>query len=256
MPEPPNSALIVTRLVVIGLFIQWLRLMSGLSFVWTIRLGYLLIVLCFFEVLFDPKLKKRYLRETLTVIIVIWAAWFTDAVALARPNLEYHAWTIPGDYPDGEMVGGIKWRSAHFTDLRFTVANSSDDDYDDLSIIFFPDVRPAAIGQVSDLPGVTFINNNKIAEGHSSGIGPDGKPFQQEMKLSLSSPEVVCSKLRPREVLQVVMAIVNAPVNAPDLPDAYYGPKITPTKMRVEIKLRKGQQPLSVNGDLVITNQK
>jgi hypothetical protein len=261
--EPPHIALIVgrlfivgRRLFIVGLFIQWVRLMSGLSFTWTVWLGYILMVLCLLEVLFDPIFKKQYVRPVLVALISAWVIWFSVTVTLARPNLEYRAWTIPGDYPEGQVIGGIEWRSAHFTDLRFTVVNLSDDDYDNLSIQFMPDIKPAAIGQVSELPGVTFINHNSISEAHSSGIGPDGKPFDQELKPSLTSPEVICSKLGPGEVLQVVMAIVNAPINAPDLPDGLYGPKITPQKMMIKIKLKKGQQPLSISGTLDIDHTK
>src|SRR6202043_2503418 len=123
--------------------------------------GYLLMPLCLLEARVDPVWKKKSVRLFLSVVIILWAAWFTLAVTLARPNLEYHAWSIGGDYQDGEMLGGIKWRSQHFTDLRFSVFNKSDSDYDGLSITFFPDVRPVAIGQISDLAGVSFINNNR-----------------------------------------------------------------------------------------------
>jgi hypothetical protein len=130
------------------------------------------------------------------------------------------------------------------------VVNRSDDDYDDVAITFFPDQSPVAIGQVGDVPGVSFINNNKIAEAHSSGIGPNGKPFQQEFQVALSRPEVVCNKLRSGQALQVVMAIANGLAPAPDLPDEAYGPKIRPSKMKVDIKLHRGQQPLAISGTL------
>jgi hypothetical protein len=54
----------------------------------------------------------------------------------------------------------------------------------------------------------------------------------------------------PDRIVGVVMAIANGPVAAPDLPDAAYGPKVRPSKMRIELKLRKGQQPLMIKGTL------
>jgi len=130
--------------------------------------------------------------------------------------------------------------------LRFAITNKSDNDYDDVSVKFSPDESPVAIGQVSEIPGVSFVNNNAIAESHVTGIGPDGKPLRGRLELSLVDPEVVCAKLRAGKTLQVVMAIANG--LGPDLPDNLYGPKIRARSMRIQIKLRKGQQPLSVDG--------
>jgi hypothetical protein len=245
--EPTPKTLIFARCALIALFVAWLRLMSGISFTWTIWLGYLLIGLSFVEAWLDPILKKKWVRSLLTVGIAVWAAWFTMAVALARPNLEYHAWSIAGDYEEGAMVGDIHWRPKHFVDLRFSIVNKSGDDYDDVDINLRPDKTPVAISQVGRVPGVTFITTNgKIAEVHAEGIGPDGKPFQQQYKPGLSRAEVVCEKLRAGQPLQIVLAIANFPRGIPDLPDDAYGPKVRPSKMLVEVKLRKGQQHLAI----------
>jgi hypothetical protein len=247
--EPTPKTLIVSRCALIMLLIQWLRLMSGLSFAWTIWLGYLLIGLSLVEVWFEPILKKDWVRSLLTVGIAVGAAWFTIAITLARPNLEYHAWSIAGDYEEGTVVGDIHWRPKHFVDLRFSITNKSGDDYDDVDINLIPDKTPVAIGQIGSVPGVTFITTNgKIAEIHAEGIGPDGKPFQQQYKLSFSRAEVVCEKLRAGQPLQIVLAIANFPSGIPDLPDSAYGPKVRPNKMRVEVKLLRGQQHLAVAG--------
>jgi hypothetical protein len=239
--QAQKTPLILARCAIIMLFIQWLRLMGGLSFTWTIWLGYLLILLCLLEAWFDPIWRKKWVRYSLTVGVILWAAWFTMAVVLARPNLEYLAWSIGGDYKEPTEIGGIKWRSQHFVDLRLSVFNKSDEDYDDLAINFFPDVTAVAMGQVSNLPGVTFINNNPATEAHTSGVGPDNKPFQQPFELSLIRPEVICNKLRPGQTLQVVIAVANTPIAGADLFDNMYGPKVRPKKMTIEVKLKRGQ---------------
>lgn len=217
--------------------------MAGISFAWTIWLGYLLILLILTEVWFEPLFKKKWLRYLLTAGVALLALWFTVAVVLAQPNLFYQAWSIGGDYKEFEVIGGIMWRPKHFTDLRFEVTNKSDDDYDDVRIALYPDQQPVAIGQVTNLPGVSFINNNLIAEAHTSGTGPDGKPAQDQFVRTLARPEVVCSKLHPGEALQIVIAIAQG--LGPDLPDNMYGPKIRAGKMRIEVKLKRGQQLLT-----------
>jgi hypothetical protein len=238
-----SSALIAIRLAGIGLLIQWLRVMAGISFAWTIWLGYLLIFLGLAEVWLEPLFKDKRLRYLLTAAVVGVGLWFTLAVVLARPNLYYQAWSIGGDYKEFEVIGGILWRPKHFTDLRFEVTNKSDDDYDDVRITFFPDQRTVAIGQITSLPGVAFINNNVIAEAHSSGTRPDGTPAQDQFVRTLARPEVVCSKLHPGEALQIVIAIAQG--LGPDLPDNMYGPKIRASKMKIEVKVKRGQQSLT-----------
>lgn len=252
-PTPVPYALIIGRCILIAVLIQLLRVLTGISFTWTILLAYLLIGLGFVEAWFDPVWKKKWLRYSLTIAVVAAAVWFTWAVTLARANLEYHAWSIRGDYEEGAMVGDIQWRPKHFVDLRFAITNKSGDDYDDVDINLRPDKTPVAISQVGSVPGVTFITTNgTIAEVHGEGIGPDGKPFQKQFKPSFSRAEVVCPKLRAHQTLQIALAIVNFPVGIAELPDEAYGPKVRPSKTLVEVRLRKGQQHLAVTDTIDI----
>lgn len=64
-----------------------------------------------------------------------------------------------GVYPNGTVLGGIMW-TADLRDLRVTFANESKYDYKDLDLsihLHYPSTLIRQIGQVSDLPGVSFI---------------------------------------------------------------------------------------------------
>lgn len=67
---------------------------------------------------------------------------------------------IKDTYAFGTILGGIKW-SSEFRDLRVIFENLTDDDYQDLDVTIrpdFPDITIAAIGQISNIPNVTFFN--------------------------------------------------------------------------------------------------
>lgn len=57
-------------------------------------------------------------------------------------------------------MGGIKW-TPNFRDLRIIFDNSSDEDYQNLDFTIrpdFPNITIAGIGQISNIPNVTFAN--------------------------------------------------------------------------------------------------
>jgi hypothetical protein len=77
------------------------------------------------------------------------------------------------EYPVGTVLGGILW-SNRFSELRVFFVNATAKDYRDLDFTLVPDEPIAAIGQVTNLPNVSFspaadpIFRQELIEGTTS----------------------------------------------------------------------------------------
>src|SRR6202142_1072834 len=113
-----------------------------------------------------------------------------------------------GNYPSGTNIGGIDW-SPRFSDLRIVVMNASDSDYNDLDLTLQPDVSVAAIGQISNLPDVSF---SPVADPTYSITFVDGATKRQTaIPLVLVSSDggyrVRCVLLPRKRKLEIIMAV-------------------------------------------------
>jgi len=103
-------------------------------------------------------------------IIAIISFLFLLYDLLIRPRiipapLLMRSMLLNGGYRIGTILGGIKW-TPDLRDLRVLFGNPTDRDYQDLDITIrpdFPNVTITAIGQVSDIPDVTFVNTKMQA---------------------------------------------------------------------------------------------
>jgi hypothetical protein len=98
----------------------------------------------------------------------------TDKTLLIKPTpLVIRSLLINQPYSFGTILGGIKW-SSDYRDLRIIFDNPTDDDYHDLDMIVSPDLHNmiiAGIGQISNLPNVTF--HNPVMQAY---LNQNGKP--------------------------------------------------------------------------------
>src|SRR6266567_2429075 len=121
---------------VLNILIGLVRVMQGISYLWTIVLAYAFFMLCMLEIWFEPSLRR--LRWPLSVVIVSAIFWFSIAVPFAKSPLELKAYVPPGGHADAASIGGIYWDS-HFTDLRIAISNSTANDYQNLDVLLKPD---------------------------------------------------------------------------------------------------------------------
>ena len=87
--------------------------------------------------------------------------------------LNIRALLINQPYSSGTILGGIKW-SSDYRDLRIIFDNSTENDYQDIDMIVgpdFPKIIIAAIGQISNIPNVTF--HNPVMQAY---LNPNGQP--------------------------------------------------------------------------------
>lgn len=81
---------------------------------------------------------------------------------------------VVGTYPPGTALGGIGW-DGDLRDLRLSIENPTDGDVSDLDFVIrpdFPNVYITQIGEVSNVPAVSFVSTELYAR-----QGPNGEPL-------------------------------------------------------------------------------
>jgi hypothetical protein len=114
---------------------------------------------------------KRWLRLCCMSMVIGAVAGFTFGIVLKPAPIIVGAEMRLEPYAEGTLLGGIKW-SPDLRDLRVTIENPSNDDYEDVDVTVrpdFPDIPIISIGQVSNIPGVTFITTELQAWQPSTG---------------------------------------------------------------------------------------
>ena len=79
--------------------------------------------------------------------------YYTLWTKTGRIVLDIVATTSAAERPAGDNIGGIPW-SNRYADLRVTIRNISEVDYDSVDLVLVPDVPIMAAAQLSGLPGV------------------------------------------------------------------------------------------------------
>jgi hypothetical protein len=114
---------------------------------------------------------NSWMRVCGIFIVLVAAGGFTRGVVLKPAPVVVRSEMVPEPYAEGVVLWGIKW-SSDLRDLRVTIENPSDDDYENIDVTVrpdFPDTPIIAIGQVSNIPGVTFMSTELQAWQPSAG---------------------------------------------------------------------------------------
>lgn len=135
-------------------------------------------------------------------------------------------------YPIDTILGGIKW-TPDLRDLRVLFGNPTDGDYQDLDITIrpdFPNITIIAIGQVSNLPDVSFVNPKMQAFQKPNGTpivkfeetevyikGDAWKGFKQgpgsvSLRVCANHYRFRCRKLPHHTTLELTLAISKADI--------------------------------------------
>jgi hypothetical protein len=127
---------------------------------------------------------------------------------LSRFPLNLFAIVSDGDYPDGTNLGNIAW-STRFSDLRVVVTNQTDFDYRDVDLTLQPDVPIAAIGQISNLPDVSFspVADSTVSVSLIDGVTKKQRAIPLVLVASDGGYRVRCGLLPHKRKLEVVIAV-------------------------------------------------
>jgi len=132
----------------------------------------------------------------------------------AKPNKQppplMEPWVNVSDaeYPPGTNLGGIKW-SNRFTELRVVFSNASPTDYHDLDFTLIPDQPIAAIGQITNLPEVSFSAAADLAARQEFVEGGTGRRIANPLVLiaSRGGYRARCQLLPRKARLEILIAI-------------------------------------------------
>jgi hypothetical protein len=174
--------------------------MVGAFFVY---LGFLLLAV---ELCIEPWLVKR----SNWVLIGSFAIWmllldvFTIGVVLYRPLLKISFATFDGDYPDGSLVGGIRWQTK-MSELRMYVVNISDRDYGNVeAIVMSPEHWVRAVAQVNSIPKASVELFSPISTHTRDEEKKHDIPYI--IDASGAGFHLICEKLPSRGVIEIIAA--------------------------------------------------
>ena len=148
-------------------------------------------------------------------LLTLLAFWYVDKkrtpttlASTATAKLGFASTASIADYPGGTSIAGIAW-SRRFTNIRLIVGNSSDLDIQDIDISLLPDRPIAAIGQVGNIPGVTFTPTVDLSMGLEVLKRGTGQRIANPLVLVATEGgyRLRCGTLPRRSMLEVVIAI-------------------------------------------------
>ena len=197
---------------------------------------------------------------------VFWTA-LTVKVALGvvfvPAPLNITAGSYSGDYADKSNVYGIMWEKG-MSELRVTLINSTDNNYDNLDFSFTPDVETRTATQVTSVPNVHFM------------LGEDAREIVTDTHLIINGVEqpvpaysskngirMLCPTLPKNSRLEILIALVD-PVKLPgsDSPgkvtavlrsgdvEDYAGPKQMATQVSIVGDYSVMNRPHAINATL------
>lgn len=112
-----------------------------LSYLTGVLIVYAGFALCLTECIWEPALLEKPYPWQIALIGIVFtlATMFSINVVGALAPLTFDSYAMrKGEYPSGTVIAGILWNS-HFTDLRVSITNPTDDDYSDIDIAIQPD---------------------------------------------------------------------------------------------------------------------
>lgn len=141
----------------------------------------------------------------------------------------------PDSYPEGATVDGLVWGS-DMVDVRFTLANSTDRDYEDVDLALATDLDIIGAAQTD---GVTKVElspqsnpNDPVTDAYLSGKDANGniRIFPNtKMARHISVYRLRCDKFAKRSRVQLTVQVLKAnPVVNGIFPQRFYAPRTIP----------------------------
>jgi len=179
---------------------------------------------------------KLVFRLACMLIIMGAVAAFTFGVVLKPAPLIVRAQIVDGAYPPGTSIGGIHWNPS-LRDLRVQFENDTGEDYEQADFHVQIDANILGKGQVGNLPGLTFEENELQAR--RTLVGEDGGKIVVPLPVLQNHYRLRCDKIPRYNSLEVTFAVALS-----DLP------KITSVRVegqyRGNMRIRKVKTAVSV----------
>ena len=189
-----------------------------------VYVGFLFLL---YEVCVEPWLLKRPLpiQVFLIAVVLLLCDVFSIGIVGAQAPISFQSYAMrKGDYPPGTAIAGIAWDS-HLTDLRVTLTNPTDDDYENLDVAVQPDKWTYKAGLLSspecDLlqMGGDTVSVVRSGKGGATsftsirvGTGFDFQDNVGDVFIQLATElgyRVRCTKLPAHFTVQIVLAVVS-----------------------------------------------
>ena len=166
-------------------------------------------------------------------LVYIWSA---NTVFVKLP-IDIRAIVDKGNYPQGTDVAGIKW-NPFYSDVRLLLSNPTGHDYSDIDLAVATDEQIVQVGQVTDIPNVSFFPQTSppvITLGGADGQDLPVIPIKGTMQ-SCPIYRIRIEKLPRHSTIQIAVATVrmNAFVPGKGMPDSLFAPKTMPKWLSVK----------------------
>jgi hypothetical protein len=209
-----------------------LSVFAGLSLMryyysWGVLIVYVGILFLLYEVCVEPWLLKRPLpiQVCLIAVVLLLCDVFSIGIVGAQAPINFQSYAMrKGDYSPGTTIAGIAWDS-HLTDLRVTLTNPTNDDYENLDVAVQPDKWTYKAGLLNS-PGCDLLQMGgdtvsivRSAKGGATsitsirvGTGFDFQDNVGDVFIPLATKlgyRVRCTKLSAHFTVQIVFAVVS-----------------------------------------------
>jgi hypothetical protein len=185
-------------------------------------LGTIFVYSCFVLLIVDvwceQKLTLRW-KLIASTILLLFAGVFGRAFFFVSCPLKVNGFETDAEYPEGTTLSGIKWRP-EFTELRVRITNDSDFSYDEVAVLLRPSSAIAAIAQQSNVPNVSFEDNDRWDSRVTDLNANSGSKTAVPLVLlgTDAGYKVRCPHLAARTTIEVEIALADIKWN-PKLPN-------------------------------------
>jgi len=161
-------------------------------------------------VLFElwPASYRLWLRWGGAFIILLLLVAFSLNVVFVPAPLNISAFATNAEPPKDAKIANIPWRS-EYSELEVRIENFTARNYEDLDLVLQPNYPVAAIGQLSELDGVSFEDKYSV-DSHLTLRKPGGDVAVPLIRVATDAGyRVRCPRLSAGGTLKIVMAVVD-----------------------------------------------
>jgi hypothetical protein len=162
---------------------------------------------------------------------------------------------LGSEYPANAIIGGITWQP-DFGDVRISLSNRTDRDYEDLDLTFDAgDANVMAMAQVTSIPNFSVFATIETPKPHVILGGADRQGRSVRMPIIASGPQpspwyrIRLSNLPRHTTLEIVaaLAIFNQPEGGECCPDKLFAPFHRPIGLRLYGSYKSLKKPFEID---------
>ena len=146
--------------IVVGIILAGGSAVQSVSFTVPVILVYAYTLACLVHIWYDRRIKTfLWVRLIVSLVVVGLAGWYGFGFVWAADPLIVSGVRYSESYPTGAVIGGIPWIK-EYVDLHLTLDNQTSNDYRNLDIFIDVGQKVMKSGQITNLPGLTFLQPN------------------------------------------------------------------------------------------------